>query len=99
MMKWMVGAAVLATGMLTLPVQAGQVSVHDPVMAKQGDTYYLYSTGPGITFYSSKDMVNWRPEGRIFPGHPAAAAKAAPGFDDHVWAPDIQYHNGKYLLY
>jgi arabinan endo-1,5-alpha-L-arabinosidase len=44
-------------------------------------------------------MLNWKPEGRIFQGHPAAAVKAAPGFDDHVWAPDIQYHNGKYLLY
>ena len=97
--KWVIGAGVLAGAMLTQAAQAGQVSVHDPVMAKQGDTYYLYSTGPGITFYSSKDMLNWRPEGRIFAGHPAAAAKAAPGFDDHVWAPDIQYHDGKYLLY
>jgi len=91
----MFGAALL----LAQAAMAGQVSVHDPVMAKQGDTYYLYSTGPGITFYSSKDMLKWQPEGRIFPGHPPAAAKAAPGFDDHVWAPDIQHHNGKYLLY
>ncbi|WP_426341796.1 arabinan endo-1,5-alpha-L-arabinosidase [Pseudoduganella sp. S-14] len=94
-MKWMFGAAL----MLAQAAMAAQVSVHDPVMAKQGDTYYLYSTGPGITFYSSKDMLNWQPEGRIFAGHPPAAAKAAPGFDDHVWAPDIQHHNGKYLLY
>ena len=43
-------AAGLATG------QAKQVSIHDPVMAREGDTYYLFSTGPGITFYSSKDM-------------------------------------------
>lgn len=94
-MKWMFGAALV----LAQAAMAAQVSVHDPVMAKQGDTYYLYSTGPGITFYSSKDMLNWQPEGRIFAGHPPAAAKAAPGFDDHVWAPDIQHHNGKYLLY
>ncbi|WP_426170048.1 arabinan endo-1,5-alpha-L-arabinosidase [Pseudoduganella sp. R-34] len=94
-MKWMFGAALV----LAQAAMAAQVSVHDPVMAKQGDTYYLYSTGPGITFYSSKDMLNWQPEGRIFASHPPAAAKAAPGFDDHVWAPDIQHHNGKYLLY
>lgn len=92
------GALALLGSALAQMALAAQVSVHDPVMAKQGDTYYLYSTGPGITFYSSKDMVNWRPEGRIFAGHPAAA-KAAPGFNDHVWAPDIQHHNGKYLLY
>lgn len=96
MSKWILGASFL---LAQLAQASSQVSVHDPVMAKQGDTYYLYSTGPGITFYSSKDMLNWQPQGRIFPGHPAAAAKAAPGFNDHVWAPDIQYHNGRYLLY
>ncbi len=95
MIKWIFAAGML----LAQAALAGQVSVHDPVMAREGETYYLYSTGPGITFYSSKDMVNWRPEGRVFPGAPAAAATAAPGFDDHVWAPDIQRHNGKYLLY
>ncbi|MEG1328493.1 MAG: family 43 glycosylhydrolase, partial [Janthinobacterium sp.] len=70
------------------PVQAAQVSVHDPVMAKEGDTYYLYSTGPGITFYSSKNMRDWRPEGRVFAGQPTWAKTAAPSFDDHIWAPD-----------
>jgi arabinan endo-1,5-alpha-L-arabinosidase len=68
-------------------------------MAKEGNKYYLYSTGPGITFYSSSDMQNWKPEGRVFPGEPAWAKKAAPTFNDHIWAPDIQYHNGRYLLY
>ncbi len=38
---------------------AAQVSIHDPVMAKEGDTFFLFSTGPGITFYSSTDMKNW----------------------------------------
>ncbi len=76
-----------------------QVGVHDPVMAKEGGKYYLFSTGPGITFYSSSDMLHWRPEGRVFAGQPAWARKAAPTFNDHIWAPDIQYHNGRYLLY
>jgi len=78
---------------------AAQVSIHDPVMAKEGSRYYLYSTGPGITFYSSRDMLTWRPEGRVFAGEPAWAKRAAPTFNDHIWAPDIQYHNGRYLLY
>ena len=43
-----------------------QVSIHDPVMARDGDTYYLYSTGPGITFYSSEDLTNWKLGGRVF---------------------------------
>ncbi|QYF92671.1 arabinan endo-1,5-alpha-L-arabinosidase [Massilia sp. PAMC28688] len=79
--------------------QAVQVDVHDPVMAKQGNTYYLYSTGPGITFYSSTDMKNWTPEGPVFANAPAWARKAAPSFNGHVWAPDIYQHKDKYYLY
>ena len=46
-----------------LAAQAGQVSIHDPCMAKEGDTYYLFSTDPGIKFYSSKDMIHWKYRG------------------------------------
>jgi arabinan endo-1,5-alpha-L-arabinosidase len=83
----------------SLSASAAQVSVHDPVMAKEGDKYYLFSTGPGITFYSSTGMVRWKPEGRVFAGEPAWARRAAPSFNDHIWAPDIQHHDGKYYLY
>jgi len=91
-------AGMLALG-AALPSIAAQVGVHDPVMAKEGNKYYLFSTGPGITFYSSTDMRTWTPEGRVFPGEPAWARKAAPTFNDHIWAPDIYHHNGKYYLY
>jgi arabinan endo-1,5-alpha-L-arabinosidase len=79
--------------------QAKPVSVHDPVMAKEGNRYYLFSTGPGITFYSSSDMLNWTGEGRIFKQDPVWAKKVAPSFDGHIWAPDIYFHKGKYYLY
>lgn len=90
---WSIAALVCATA------HATQVGVHDPAMAKDGDRYYVFSTGPGITFYSSADMLHWKPEGRIFPGEPAWARRAAPGFNDHIWAPDIQHHGGRWLLY
>ena len=79
--------------------QAKQVSIHDPVMAKEGDTYFLFSTGPGITFYSSKDLKNWKHCGRVFPGDPTWAKKVAPAFNGHIWAPDIHYRDGMYFLY
>ena len=44
-------------------------------------------------------MLRWKPEGRVFAGQPAWAKRAAPGFNDHIWAPDIQRHNGKFYLY
>lgn len=92
-------AALAGTLLTVAATQAAQVGVHDPVMAKDGNTYYVFSTGPGITFYSSKDMKNWRPEGRVFAKDPVWAKKAAPSFDGHIWAPDIVQRNGKFYLY
>lgn len=78
---------------------APQLFIHDPVVARDGDAYYLYSTGPGITFYRSTDRVNWTCAGRVFPGEPAWAADVAPGFNGHLWAPDIVEHDGLFYLY
>jgi arabinan endo-1,5-alpha-L-arabinosidase len=78
---------------------APQLSIHDPVIAKDGDLYYLFSTGPGITIYSSPDLVNWTHRGRVFPGEPAWAKSVAPAFDGHIWAPDIVRHDGRFHLY
>lgn len=76
-----------------------QVSIHDPVMAKEGDTYYLFSTGPGITIYNSTDMVNWRRQGRAFETEPDWASDVAPGFNGHLWAPDIIYNEDTEQFY
>src|SRR3989304_338204 len=79
-------AAVTLTGTLLIAgnlsaTQVKQVDVHDPAMAKDGDTYYLFSSGPGITFYSSKDMKTWKLEGRVFPGDPSWAKSVASRFN------------------
>jgi arabinan endo-1,5-alpha-L-arabinosidase len=98
--------SLFATGMTNViiarslfAVQSIQVSIHDPAMAKEGDTYYLFSSGPGITFYSSKDMKAWRLRGRVFPGDPSWAKRVVSGFDGHIWAPDIIAHDGRHYLY
>ena len=95
------GTGVLASALLMTGcgAQAKQVEVHDPVMTKAGDTYYVFSTGPGITYYESKDMVNWQLTGRVFPDEPSWARRVAPGFNGHLWAPDIYQKNGKFYLY
>ena len=54
-----------------------QVSIHDPVMAKEGGSYFLFSTGPGITFYSSYDMKMWKLRGRVFAEEPVWARNVA----------------------
>ncbi len=75
--------------------------VHDPVMAKEGDTYYLFSTGMGIQRMTSKDRRTWtisrQPVMTVIPGW---IADSVPGFGSHVWAPDIiRWHNRWWFAY
>ncbi|SFD87660.1 arabinan endo-1,5-alpha-L-arabinosidase [Chitinophaga sp. CF118] len=87
------------------PVPAGTVfltrntPVHDPVIIKEKDTYYVFCTGFGITVFSSRDLQHWRKEKSVFVQPPEWAMKAVPGFKGHIWAPDISFHNGRYYLY
>lgn len=85
--------------LVPLFTQAKQVDVHDPVMVQEGDTWYLFSTGPGITIYSSKDRLNWQLSGRAFATEPLWAKSVAPGFNGHLWAPDIIHRNDQFYLY
>ena len=78
---------------------AQDVRVHDPVMIRQGDTYYLFGTGPGISVQSSKDMRVWHQEPPVFERAPEWTFTAVPGFKGHIWAPDISEHGGTYYLY
>ena len=80
-------------------VYAQDVRVHDPVMIKHGNTYYLFSTGMGISVFSSTDLQHWKPEKAVFDLPPSWAVQAVPGFKGHIWAPDISFHNGLYYLY
>lgn len=92
----LLGAGLLST------VHAAQVEVHDPVMARENGTYYVFSTGPGIDIYASDNLKQWRHADRIFSGEPDDppwATSVAPAFDGHVWAPDIIEKNGRYYLY
>jgi len=84
-----------------LPPYTLPVWVHDPVMIKEKDTYYLYTTGMGISFQTSTDMKNWKKGGCIFTTEqlPAWHKTYIPNQNGHLWAPDIHYHDGKYHLY
>lgn len=78
---------------------ARQTAVHDPVMIQQGNMYYLFCTGWGISSYSSADMKYWKKEKPVFAITPQWAKDAVPGFKGHIWAPDISFHDGLYYLY
>ena len=74
---------------------------HDPVMAKEGDTYYIYATGMGIQRMTSKDRKTWtvlpQPVMTVIPGWTTDSVR---GFGSHVWAPDvIQWHDRWWMAY
>ena len=73
--------------------------VHDPVMAKDGDTYYIYATGMGIQQMTSKDRKTWtvlpQPVMTVIPGW---TTDSVAGFGNHVWAPDVIRWHGRWWL-
>ncbi|MFY0624870.1 MAG: arabinan endo-1,5-alpha-L-arabinosidase [Reichenbachiella sp.] len=79
--------------------QQKDVHVHDPVMIKADDTYYLFCTGQGISVYSSQNMKEWSQEKPVFEQPPSWTSETVLDFKGHFWAPDISYFNGKYYLY
>ena len=76
-----------------------QPAAHDPVAVRCGDTWYLFSTGFGISVLTSQDLKSWEPAGRVFDNPPQWALDTVPGYHGHTWAPDILCHGGTYYLY
>ena len=80
-----------------IPIE--QVMTHDPVLARQGDRFYLFATGEGVSVMSSSDLKTWKFEKPVFEEAPQWAVDAIKGYHGHTWAPDIIYHNGLYHLF
>lgn len=75
------------------------VSIIDPTIIKQDNTFYLFGTGDGLVEWSSTDLVNWKLQKRVFASVPSWINKLLPGIGASIWAPDISYYNGQYYLY
>jgi arabinan endo-1,5-alpha-L-arabinosidase len=92
-------AAPAAPEMLAL---SGDLAVHDPVVMRENDTFYVFSTGnrrAGILpIRFSRDLYHWTGCGSVFEALPEWATKEIPGARS-AWAPDISRYNGKYHLY
>lgn len=72
--------------------------VHDPAIGKDGETYYLFSTGRGIGIRRSNDLVQWDRVGYVLDQLPDWATELIPKARG-AWAPDIAYFNNRYHLY
>ncbi|MBN2087111.1 family 43 glycosylhydrolase [Candidatus Peregrinibacteria bacterium] len=97
--------ALLFSG-LKVFAQSWPAGVHDPSrIIKEGDKYWIFSTGQGIWAIYSADMVTWTagevpfPNGE-FPEWVKNYAKTETDtFSGLFWAPDIIYMNNQYYLY
>ncbi len=79
----------------------GDYFLHDPgTMIKDGNNYFVYGDGQGISGITSTDLRNWTGVSAIFPaGPPAWTSNSVPGFTGYFWAPDNAYFNGRYNIY
>jgi arabinan endo-1,5-alpha-L-arabinosidase len=85
-----------ANGTYTNPVVAQ--SLPDPTIIRAADGYfYLYATEDtrNTPIYRSSDLVNWTFQKTAFTNSTRPTFEPSGG----IWAPDINYINGKYVLY
>lgn len=85
---------------MSLELKGAIMNVHDPVIIKQDEFYYLFHTGTGIPVKCSRDLLDWRiaPGGTVFQRQPEEAFAYVEGADA-IWAPDISFYNDRYHLY
>ncbi|MDP4240278.1 MAG: family 43 glycosylhydrolase, partial [Bacteroidota bacterium] len=76
----------------TNPVYKGDAPDPTVIRARDGK-FYVYSTTTKIL--ESTDMVNWTEGGNVFSG--SNYPSWLPG--GSVWAPDLHYIGGKYVMY
>ena len=83
------------------PFVVDTLMAHDPVMAFEDGTYYLYATGHGISMATSKDRNTWT----VYPKDvlervPQWTFDSVPDFKGHIWAPDvIRWHDKWWMMY
>jgi len=81
------------------PFDAQNPDVHDPVMAWEGDSCYIFATGMGIQVMASADMKTWHRSQSVFREAPAWAVETVHGYRGHTWAPDIVRRDSLWYLY
>lgn len=68
----------------------------DPTVIKAEDGYfYLYATGGNTWIHKSKDLVHWTYVSGAYEDDKKPSWEPEAG----IWAPDINYINGKYVMY
>lgn len=82
------------------------IYIHDPAMAEEGGTYYVFSTGDpagaigngNIQIRTSRNLRDWTYTGTVFADQPAWITSAL-GAIPNLWAPDVSFFDGLWHLY
>lgn len=97
---WLIAATLAARPAAALQ---GFQGAHDPsTIVKDGNKYWTFTTGQGITSLYSTDLVNWTAGPRpVFLNNtfPSWITPKVPGFTGNFWAPECIFMNGQYYLY
>ncbi|UOQ67558.1 family 43 glycosylhydrolase [Hymenobacter volaticus] len=83
--------------------QQGDQRAHDPAtIIKEGNKYWVFTTGQGIPSKYSTDLITWAFSSQpVFTPstRPSWITTRVPGFQNDYWAPECIFLNGKYYLY
>ncbi len=96
----------MAGGAATTAAPQPYLFVHDPTMAEEHGTYYVFSTGDpagtigngNIQIRTSRDLKHWTYAGTVFAQKPSWITDAL-GAIPNLWAPDISFFGGLWHLY
>ena len=70
----------------------------DPTAVRDGDYWYVYTTGHGILARRTRDFVTWEMLPTVFEDSVPAWAKAAIPQATNIWAPDINKVGDRYVM-
>jgi arabinan endo-1,5-alpha-L-arabinosidase len=103
MFKYLLAVSCLLLGLAPAAAVnlAGLQNAHDPgTITKDGDTYFNFTTGTGICYSTSKDLVTWTGgPAPVFSTYPSWIGNKIPNFGGSFWAPDVVHMNGYYYIY
>lgn len=101
----LLGACLLASA-LTSPLSAafwpltGSLGAHDPSLIKDGNLWWVFSTGRGTPVKFSSDGLNWRDGVQLFSAEKSWWRTYAPNMGSlDVWAPDLYRFGSRVWCY
>ena len=100
MMRVLIATLFMAMPCVATATPSNIMEVGDPTIIREGDWYYVFSSGAGVSIRRSKDLVDWELLSPVFPGPlPGWVREKISSPSPVIWAPDILRFQNKYYCY